>query len=382
MSQPNHTQHATTAESVGLLRTVMHLLHRQQLKSSLQLQQLPFFRNELLAGVQTGLTVLFALVAVQLSPWPQMVGFAGLGSLIALFGRFESRSGRNRMLLQAAAIQTGSVLLMSSAKWVGLPQPALLLLLACLCGLYLFIAVTGRYGPPGPLIFVFAAGSCIGGDVTQQVIVERTVATGAAALLGWLICVATTFLRQTPGPDTNFPEPPPVPALSHRLIASMRTIISTALAMFIVHYGFDVHYPAWAGMGALAVTQGAYLHISMNRAMQRMVGTTIGAMMAWAVLQFELDIWGLIAVIALFQIITEIVIGKNYALGQMFVAPMALLMTHLAAPWIPSAAMVPERVLDTVIGACIGMAVAVVLSSMDERRYLHKLRQPANEHQL
>ncbi|TCK08666.1 FUSC family protein [Marinobacterium mangrovicola] len=382
MSQPNQKQTTTpdTAE-IGLLRTVMHLLHGQQVKSCVHVGKLPSFRNECLAGAQTGLTAVLALIAVYLSPWSDMVGFAGIGSLIALFGRFESRSGRNRMLLQAAAIQTFSVLLVSSAKFAGLPEAGLLLLLALLCGIYLFICVTGRYGAPGPLIFVFAAGSCIGGDVTQQVILERTLVTGGAALLGWFICISTAFLRHPPSAERNFPKVPPAPPVSHRLIASTRTFISTAVAMFIVRYGFDAHYPAWAGMGALAVTQGAYLHVSMNRAMQRMAGTTIGAMMAWGVLQFEPNIWGLIAVIGVFQTVTEMVIGKNYALGQMFVAPTALLVTHLAAPWIPSETLVPERVLDTVIGAGIGMLVAVVLSTMDDRRYLDKLRQSAAEKQ-
>lgn len=375
MTRVNKIQNSTPAKvNIGLLRTAKYLLHIQQVKSSLRVDPLPSFRNEFLAGLQTGLTLVIALITVYLSPWSHMVGFAGLGSLIALFGRFESHSARNRMLLQAAAVQTGSVLLMSFAKWAGLSQPALLLFLAFMCGVYLFICTTGRYGAPGPLIFVFAAGSCIGGEVTQQVIIERTFATGAAALLGVLICIATAFLRQTPGPGYNFPKPPPAPAVRHRLVASARTFISTALAMFIVCYGFDANYPAWAGMGALAVTQGAFLHVSMNRAMQRMVGTTIGVMMAWAVLQFDPNIWGLIAVIGVFQVVTEMVIGKNYALGQMFVAPSALLMTHLAAPWLSSENMVPERVLDTVIGASIGMVVAVILSSMDDRRYLDKLR--------
>ncbi|RQW62758.1 FUSC family protein [Vibrio viridaestus] len=379
MSQSDKTSTNIASQNIGILSTIVSLFHRQQFQSSIQVHPLPFFRNEFLAGLQTGLTLVIALIVVYLSPWSHMVGFAGLGALIALFGRFESRSGRNRMLLQAAAIQTGSVLLMSSAKWARWAQPSLLLLLAALCGVYLFICVTGRYGPPGPLIFVFAAGSSIGGDITQQIIIERTLATGAAALLGWLICNATSFLRDLPSENKHFPTVPPAPAVSHRLIAAIRTFIGTAIAMFVVCYAFDAHYPAWAGMGALAVTQGAYLHVSMNRAMQRMVGTTIGAMMAWAVLQFDPNIWGLIAVIGIFQVLTEMVIGKNYALGQMFVAPMALLMTHLAAPWFPSDSLVPERVLDTLIGASIGMLVAVVLSSLDDRLYLDKLRRSGNK---
>lgn len=101
-------------------------------------------------------------------------------------------------------------------------------------------------------------------------------------------------------------------------------------------------------MGALAVLQATHLHINMNRALQRTVGTTVGAVLAWLLLIQDPSVWILIAVLVALQILTE-VIGANYALGQV-VTPMALLMTHLAAPQAGGPAMAPERVLDTLLG--------------------------------
>ncbi len=43
----------------------------------------------------------------------------------------------------------------------------------------------------------------------------------------------------------------------------------------------------------------------------------------------------MIAVLAMLQLLTEVVIGINYAFGQVFVTPMALLMTHLAPRMAP-----------------------------------------------
>lgn len=48
--------------------------------------------------------------------------------------------------------------------------------------------------------------------------------------------------------------------------------------------------------------QGGHLHVTMNRALQRMAGTVLGACIVWAIL------------------------------AQITITPMALLMTHLAAP--------------------------------------------------
>ncbi|MBN9402634.1 MAG: FUSC family protein, partial [Burkholderiales bacterium] len=89
--------------------------------------------------------------------------------------------------------------------------------------------------------------------------------------------------------------------------------------------------------------------------------------------------WLILAVLALLQVLTEIVIGVNYGLAQVLVTPMALLMTHRAAPAAAGAALAPERVADTLLGALIGIVIAVALSSIEDRRTLahhHQTRLP------
>lgn len=123
-------------------------------------------------------------------------------------------------------------------------------------------------------------------------------------------------------------------------------------------------------MGALAVMQGAHLQISMHRALQRMAGTVVGALLAWLILLLVPSLWTIIAVLVGLQIATEMIIGSNYGLGQILVTPMALLMTYLANPGAADMAMVPERVIDTLLGAAIGVSAAVLLSSVEDRRAL------------
>lgn len=73
-------------------------------------------------------------------------------------------------------------------------------------------------------------------------------------------------------------------------------------------------------MGALVVLQGAHLHINMNRAMQRTLGTMVGAVLAWVLLSQQPSVWVVIAVLVALQVATEMVIGSNYALGQVLVS--------------------------------------------------------------
>lgn len=52
------------------------------------------------------------------------------------------------------------------------------------------------------------------------------------------------------------------------------------------------------------------------------------------------------------------------------VTPMALLMTYLAAPELAGMNMVQERVVDTLIGVTVGMVLALIFSTLDDRAHL------------
>ena len=120
--------------------------------------------------------------------------------------------------------------------------------------------------------------------------------------------------------------------------------------------------------------QGGHLHITMNRALQRMAGTVVGALVVGIILSQQPSFWWIALCIIVFQFVTELIIGYNYALGQITVTPMALLMTYLASP-ASGATMPVERVMDTILGAALGIVFAVIFSSLDDRAYLRKLHQ-------
>src|SRR5690606_1602214 len=227
---------------------------------------------------------------------------------------------------------------MSTAGWIGVPAAARLVLLALACGIFFLVAAVGRFGPPGPLIFIFAAGAAMRDVSTFQQVLERSAATAATALLAWAICAATErFRHHPPGEGTPQAGGPHLPR--NLIIAATRSTVAAGIAAF-TSLAFTANYPFWAAMGALAVLQGAHLHINMNRALQRMAGTVIGALLVWYILNQDPSVWTIIALLVALQYATELIIGSNYALGQVLVTPMALLMTHLAAPHMDGAAMV------------------------------------------
>ncbi|PLC54442.1 hypothetical protein CR155_06585 [Pollutimonas nitritireducens] len=349
-----------------------HLLTRAQLWESIIVAAPPSPRNACVAGFQAALAILLALAITHLSPWPQLVGFPALGALAALFGRYASLQRRRKIVLIGGALLTAGVLVPSLVSFAGAAPAAMVLVLALSAGVYTIAVTTWGLGGPGAVIFVFAVGAVMGPVDAWQTVVERTVATGAGALLTFVICTLTDRLRSQETEGTTSPAPK-IPPMSHQLIVAGRITIGAAIAAGISHAA-GWHYPAWAAIGATAVMQGTHLHVTMNRSLQRMAGTVLGACIAWAILAQNPGFWAVATAIVLFQFITEVIIGYNYALGQITVTPMALLMTHLATPVATTSNMPVERVLDTIVGAALGIVFALIFSTVDDRAYLARRR--------
>jgi len=357
--------------SMGRPQALRHLLSPRQLRDSARLQPLPSLHIALIAAMQAALAVLLALVVARLSPWPQLVGPLGLGALAALFGRFAAPGRRMRIVGICAAMLCAAVFLPSLASWAGLPAQGMVWLLALVAGAATLAVSHWRLGGPGAVIVVFAAGASLAPVHSGQQLLERTLGTLAGGLLAALVCWATDGLRHQAVQRVQLPAQPlrPWPA---ELAAAGRMVLGAGLAAWVAQAAGWQH-PAWAAIGATAVMQGSHLHITMNRALQRMVGTMLGALVAGLILSLEPSFWWIAASIVVLQFITEVSIGYNYALGQITVTPMALLMTHLASSPQAPLGMPVERVLDTVLGAALGIVFALALSSVEDRAHLHRL---------
>lgn len=325
-----------------------------------------------IAGFQAALAVLLAIVLAHFSQWPHLVGFAALGALASLFGRFAPISRRHGIVWISAAMLTAAVFATSLPSWLGAPAFVPVLVVAAVAGAASVGFNYWKLGGPGAVIIVFAAGAAMTPIDSGSVLLERTLATAAGGLVAWLVTSASDFLRIS---ELRRIQPPAEPArpLSHILLAGGRIALGAAAAA-LVAYAAGWSHPSWAAIGATAVMQGSHLHITWHRALQRMAGTMVGSLLVWMILETQPSFWVVVVAIVIFQFITEVIIGFNYALGQITVTPMALLMTYLASPVSNASEMAIERVFDTMLGAMLGIVVAVLFSTLDDRRHLARLR--------
>lgn len=348
------------------------LLAPARLKESLStFQRPPSLRNSTIAGVQVALTMLLVASVLHDSPWQHVLGFASLGALAALFGRFTTVVQRRRIVLMAGALLVGPVAVLSWLAWLGLPPLALLMLLAMLSGVIAALAQRLQTGAPGAVIFIFAASAALSPVPSVQWLLERCAATALGVVAAWGLCLLTDHLR-----DISTLPAAPTQNLRHRVVPTLpspgyapRHALSVALcAAFAcgLAYAAGWSHPAWAAIGAVAVLQGAHLPGTIHRAWQRTLGTLVGAGIAWVLLSATPSFWTLLLAVAMLQICTEMTIGMNYALGQIFVTPMALLMTTLAVPG-EATDMAIARIFDTALGAGVGTMFALAFSSVQER---------------
>ncbi len=357
------------------------LLAPARLRESLTLpQQRPSVRNATVAGAQVALAVLLVASVLHFSPWQHVLGFASLGALAALFGRFTTLAQRRRVVLTAGALLVGPVALLSWLSWLGLSPFALLMVLAAIAGLIGALTHRLQTGAPGAVIFIFAASAALSPVSSLELLLQRCAATALGAATTWVLCLLTDHLRDvsafppTPAPTT--PTAPTMHGLQHQALTTaahpgyaprqaLRVALCAALAAGLA-YAAHWSHPAWAAIGAVAVQQGAHLPGTVHRAWQRTLGTLVGAAIAWVLLSTNPSLWSLLLAVAVLQICTEMAIGLNYALGQIFVTPMALLMTTLAVQG-EATDMALARVLDTTLGAGVGTVLTLAFSSVQER---------------
>lgn len=375
--------------------TLRQLISPARLLESLALQRPASLRTAWLVGLQAGLAVVAAALLLHYSPWPQWVAFGSLGALSALYGRFSSQRQRRRIIGHAGALLVSSVWVLSAVSLMAISTMSTLILFSIVAGAIAAWDHRAQLGLPGIVIFIFAGSAALSPAANWQEVSGRALATalgvGMALLAGWIterwrgsgaadkaqasskIAPASAILSPTSAsaPLVSSGANLAQPRLWQKLPAmriSLRVMLSCFVSAMLAH-ALGLAHPAWAAIGAVAVIQGMHLHIAMHRAWQRTLGSLVGSGLAWLILSEHPSFFQILLVVALLQLVTEMLMAYNYGLGQMAVTPMALLMTALASTT-DAANMSSARIYDTALGAIVGIGLALVFSNIEERQHL------------
>lgn len=140
---------------------------------------------------------------------------------------------------------------------------------------------------------------------------------------------------------------------------TLRVLVASLAASGLVSAA-GLSHAAWAAIGATAALSGTSTHHVTVRAVQRGVGTLVGAAVAWALLAAHLDFAATFAVVVALTFVTELVVGRNYLVAMFTITPMALLMGSIGSVVDPET-VARDRALDTLVGVAVGVAAAVLV---------------------
>ena len=135
-------------------------------------------------------------------------------------------------------------------------------------------------------------------------------------------------------------------------------ITVTAAGALALAMGLENSY--WVGITATSVLQGGNVVLTLNRSVQRSLGTLVGVVGGALLIAAHPPLVGVIVLAGLFQGTAQLVIGRNFFYGSLLITPMALLLSSTASPH-PIAELVGARIVDTVVGSLVGLAGAMLL---------------------
>ncbi|KRE42073.1 FUSC family protein [Knoellia sp. Soil729] len=306
-------------------------------------------------AVRAGLSVAVPLLAVVLldrTPW----------AAYAAFGAFTSLYGRNHVHLPRAVMQaTAGAALVTSVTF----GAVLAALQAGPWGLVagtIVITVLGSlvsgvfdWHPSGPLFMIFGLGTVASGSGQWSEVPVALAVSAASALLAVVIGNVGAVIGRVPSqtrPRLRAPGgPDPVRYL---LAVGAAGTIATLLG---------IGHPWWAMVAAAAPLSVRGRSHQALRAGHRIAGTLLGLLTSVPLLLLELDPVPLVLVVVVLQVVTELLVGRNYGFALLVITPMALLMGQLGSTQ-STTGLLFDRGVETVIGA----VVAIALLAAENRR--------------
>lgn len=315
------------------------------------------------AGIHASMAAALPLAAFTLTGHQSLGLIASLGAFTALYGSTLRLGDRLRALpLVAIGFVAASVLGVLCGTNVWLSIVCLVAVAAIACTMVFGVGL----GPPGPMQFVLVAG--VSGHLASVMrlstpsldvlAIPALVAVGACSAYLLVIALLALPLMDKPEPEAGCLRAlfSPLWGKTESRIIAARVIAAVAAAS-LLSLLLGIYHSYWVAMVAGAVLQASHVsRFSAIRAMHRVLGTVLGvAIFGLIKLADPQGIW-LVVIIALLQFAIEVVVARHYALALSFITPIALLISS-AGGTEDTAVLVAERLVDTLLGSAVAMAV-------------------------
>jgi len=309
----------------------------------------------------------FPLAAAAACGMPMAVGallelpkLGALGAVAGLSFLYTPATGSRH----AMVIVLASALAMTASYALGLvgsAAPAVApILIGCVAAAGFRFCQFNRLAPPGPLFMVIAAAIGAFSPVNASIAALSL----AQFVIGciWSCAVSAIYLAVV----SRHAQQQALPAVPRRMNWATTSLLTGLFVVGSVGVAsmLELQKPYWAAVTCVAVMQGSTLRASLSRNIHRVFGTVIGLGLTGSLAPMLTDSWSVAAAVAILTFLVETTIVRHYAFAAVFFTPLAILLaesSNLAA--VNTAALMQARLVDTVVGALIGLIGAVCLHS-------------------
>lgn len=328
-------------------------MHRV-LKHAKEIARIGPAQGDHLPALRVGLSVSVPLLVLLALGRPDLSIYAVFGGFTAMYGRNDSYHSRlvhqaRAGLLLTSGLTLGVLLSIARAQsWILVLVESLFAVAASLA------ADRMRLRPSGPFYAIFALGACASVPTTIPFWLAISICAASAAFS--VLVGAAGWIRNRTW--STAPTPPGTAADPRAVrVHAVRYLIAVATAGALGVLGGAGH-ANWT-MAAAAVPLAATNRKSrILRGIHRVIGTLAGVLLTAVILLPGFDRTTLTVLLMVLLFPTELFMMRHYGLAMMFFTPAILLMSQLASP-ISRHVLVTDRGIETLIGASVGMAVAV-----------------------
>lgn len=306
-----------------------------------------------------------------------LAAYATFGAFTALYGRNEPYRVRIRSVSAAAVALLASIALGVWLAVLGEPLAVLAVALVVVVGAGTLFVTALQLLPAQSLFFVFALLVCANIPTSAVEAWPRIGLAAIVAVFSWLLTMSGWLVRRVAGSRRSvlLKDLRRRPAVDRTVLRDPRVwltvaqnVVGVAIAGGIaLVLGFGHAY--WAVVSLVAVIPPARAAHSISRSLHRIVGTIAGVAVAAGLLFWSPPALVVILAIVVCQFFAEMLVGRHYGSALVFITPMALAVSHLASP-APLGALVGDRVLETVLGAGIGIVLVLLARAVERGRGL------------
>jgi hypothetical protein len=274
-----------------------------------------------------------------------------LGALVILYS--QSNALINRMVILMLC-GFGFILSFSIGvvfSFAGWWKPLLLGIYAY--GVHHVVHRLGLHRPPGSFFFIMSAAIAISmptyvSDIPLK-IGYFTMGVMIACTIGFFYSLLVLkSLRNKK--DTPIKNKHKLVNHTESLLFGMMMGISLLLAMLL-----RVDYPYWVMISCLAIMQGLNTQHVGTRAIQRVLGTVLGLLLCWGLLQMQLSLWSICLAVFVLQTLVEHFIVRNYLWTVMFISALTIFLAEPTAHLTSDPQQLMQvRLLDNLLGIFVG----------------------------